>query len=246
MNTVWAAAKPAGERTKRTIRTILCQQKHIISIPLACLAFGTVVFALFTLNFIPVRKRLSIASMFLAFILFSLFFQGSVTPSYAGETLIPAFGGGKVSVRLYTDYFCPPCRAMEPDVEPLLAELVKSKKISLTFVDTPLYQYSSLYARYYLYATNDKREFEHALVTRKTLMEAAKQNVKEPAEIEARLAGRGIRTKPFDTKPVFDIFSKLLRDDRIDSTPTCVIERDGKKEKVTGKADIMNALKALR
>jgi thiol-disulfide isomerase/thioredoxin len=211
-----------------------------------CLAFGAVVFVLFILNFSPLRKWFSIVSMFLALILFSLFFKGSVTPSYAGEIAMPTFGEGKVSVRLYIDYFCPPCRAMEPDVEPLLAELVKSKKINLTFVDTPLYQYSSLYARYYLYATNERKEFEHALATRGVLMEGAKQNVKEPAGIEAMLAEKGIRTKPFDTKPVFDLFGKFLKDDGINSTPTCVIERDGKKEKAGGKVDIMNALKALR
>ena len=31
----------------------------------------------------------------------------------------PSYGSGPVEVRLYTDYFCPPCRAMEPAVEPL-------------------------------------------------------------------------------------------------------------------------------
>jgi hypothetical protein len=45
---------------------------------------------------------------------------------------------------------------------------------------------------------------------------------------------------------MFDILGKFLKDDGINSTPTCVIERDGKTEKATGKADIMNALKALR
>ena len=93
---------------------------------------------------------------------------------------------------------------------------------------------------------NEKREFERALATRGALMEAAKQNVSEPGRIEALLAGKGIGLKPFDTKPVFDVFSKSLKDDVITSTPTCVIENFGKKEKVSGKADIINALKGLR
>jgi hypothetical protein len=122
-----------------------------------CLAFGGVVLVLFLLNLNRTRKWLTIISMTLALILFFLFFEGSVTPSYSGDFVIPTFGEGKANVRLYTDYFCPPCRAMEPDAEPLLAELVKKNKIALTFIDTPLYQYSSLYARYYLYAMNEKR-----------------------------------------------------------------------------------------
>ncbi len=74
----------------------------------------------------------------------------------AGETVVPAFGEGKINVRLYTDYFCPPCKDMEPDIEPVLAELVREKIIRLTFVDTPFYRSSSLYARYFLYAMNEK------------------------------------------------------------------------------------------
>jgi len=211
-----------------------------------CLAFGGVVFLLFLLNFSRTRKWLSVISMVLAFFLFSLFFNGSVTPSYAEETMIPAFGQGRINVRLYTDYFCPPCRAMEPDVETILSELIKKNRINITFVDTPLYQYSSLYARYYLYAMNEKKEFEHALATRAVLMEGAKQNISEPGRIEALLADKGMQIKPLDTKPVFDVFSRSLKEDGITSTPTCVIENSGKKEKVSGKVDIINALKGLR
>ncbi len=131
-----------------------------------CLAFGAVVVILFLLNLNRNRKRLSLISMGLALILFSVFFEGSATPSYAEETAIPTFGQGRVNVRLYTNYFCPPCRAMEPDVEPLLADLIEKNRINVMFIDTPFYQYSSLYAKYHLYAMNDKSEFEHALATR--------------------------------------------------------------------------------
>jgi hypothetical protein len=211
-----------------------------------CLAFGGVVFVLFLLNMNRTRKWSSIISMVVALILFSLFFDGSVTPSYAGETRIPAFGEGKVNVRLYTDYFCPPCRAMEPEVEPLLTELIKTIRISLTFVDTPVYQYSPLYAKYYLYAMNEKSDFERALVTRGILMDGAIQKITDGGRIEALLASKGIGVKPFETKVVFDIFSRMLKEDGITSTPTCVVENNGKKEKASGKADIINTLKALR
>jgi thiol-disulfide isomerase/thioredoxin len=211
-----------------------------------CLAFGGVVFALFLLNLTRTRKWLSIISMVVPLILFSLFFDGSVTPSYAEETRVPTFGEGRANVRLYTDYFCPPCRAMEPEVEPLLAELIKNGRINLTFVDTPLYQYSPLYARYYLYAMNEKKEFQHALATRAALMDGAIQKITEGGRIEALLASKGIGIKPFDTKAVFDIFGRFLKEDGITSTPTCVVENSGRKEKVSGKADIINTLKALR
>ncbi len=36
------------------------------------------------------------------------------------ESPLSSFGSGTIKVRLYTDYFCSPCRDMEPDLEPLL------------------------------------------------------------------------------------------------------------------------------
>ena len=213
-----------------------------------CLAFGGIVMMLFLLNFDRTRKWIAIISIALALILFPLFFEGSLTPSYAQEAPVslPVFGQGNVSVRLYTDYFCPPCRSMEPKVEPLILDLLKNKKINLTFIDTPLSRYSSLYARYYLYAVNETREISHALAIRNVLMDGADKNIGEPAQIERLLADKGIKIKPFDPKPVFELYDKALKDDDVKATPTCVVEQDGKKEKATGKFGIIRLLKSLK
>jgi uncharacterized membrane protein len=53
-----------------------------------CLAFGGIIFLLFLLNIDRNRKKLSVISMGLALILFSIFFEGSVTPSYADEVAL--------------------------------------------------------------------------------------------------------------------------------------------------------------
>lgn len=213
-----------------------------------CLAFGGIIMILFLLNFDPARKWMAIISMALALILFPLFFEGSLTPSYAEDAPIsaPVFGQGKVSVRIYTDYYCPPCRAMEPEIEPIILDLLKNKKINLTFIDTPFYQYSSLYARYYLYAVNEKREIGHALAVRNVLIDGADKNISDHSRIEALLAEKGIKVKPFDPKPVFELYGKALKEDEVKSTPTCVVEHNGKKEKATGKADIIKMLKGLK
>ncbi len=50
-----------------------------------CLAFAAIVFILFLLNAQRNRKALSIVAMGLALILFSIFFKGSVVPSYVLE-----------------------------------------------------------------------------------------------------------------------------------------------------------------
>lgn len=213
-----------------------------------CLAFGGSVMILFLLNFDRTRKWISIVSMALALILFPLFFEGSLTPSYAEETSIsvPVFGQGKTSVRIYTDYFCPPCRAMEPEVEPIILDLLKHKTINVTFIDTPFYRHSSLYAKYYLYAVNEKREIRYALAVRNVLIDTADKNTSEPVQIEKALADKGIKIKPFDPQPVFQLYAKALKDDGVKSTPTCVVERDGRKEMASGKAGIIKLLKGLK
>ncbi len=70
---------------------------------------------------------------------------------YGEDALLPSFGKGAIKVSLYTDYFCPPCRGMEPKIEPILVELMKNGTVTVTFVDTPTSPYTSLFARYFIY-----------------------------------------------------------------------------------------------
>ena len=174
---------------------------------------------------------------------------------------ITSFGMGKVKVRLYTDYFCVPCRAAEPRIERLLKNLVTKNLINITFIDTPFHQFSSVYAKYFLFVLNENRSFENALSTRTMLFEAAKESMaekkegtaepqkrestSETAKLEDYLKQRGVRFITFDVKPVFTGFERYLREDKIDHTPSCVIERGGKKEMFVGGDDIAKALESL-
>lgn len=165
---------------------------------------------------------------------------------HSTESPIPSFGEGKVKVRLYTDYFCPPCAEMEPNLEPVVRELVKEKIINLIFADTPFHRHSSLYARYFLYAVNEKNGLEHALFVRRSLIEAAKKRMDSAEKIEAILKEKSIKLRPFDPKPVFTALTNHLKEDQIDATPSCIIEKDGRKNKYVGAGDIINALNQLK
>ncbi len=211
-----------------------------------CLAFGGILMLQFFVNCDWKKKRLILSSMVIALILFSLVFRGSATPVYAEEMSLHTFGSGKVLVRIYTDYFCSPCKNMEPSLEPVITDLVKKNIITLTFIDTPFYKFSSLYASYFLYGLNEKKSLEHALLVRNALIEASNQKICEPDKLEAFLNTKGIKIKSFDTKPTFDLFGKFLRDDQIKATPSCVIEKEGKKEVFVGGKDIIQALQLLK
>jgi len=158
----------------------------------------------------------------------------------------PSYGSGKILVRLYTDYFCPPCRAMEPKLEPLLEDLVKRNIITLTFVDTPIYKHSPMYARYFLFALKKKNNYDYASLVRLVLFEAAGNNISEKEKLEGLFKHKGIEYVPFDTNPVLARLNIQLQEDRIDSTPTCVIVDGLKVEKFIGGQNIINALERIK
>ncbi len=216
-----------------------------------CLAFGAVLVLMFAINF-KIKKLLLVTLSIIAGLLFFLFaFKGSLTPVYAGENLITSFGSGKITVRLYTDYFCGPCRAAEPEIEALLVKLMEKNLIRLTFIDTPTHdtpehKESSLYARYFLYLLNaSQRLFPQALQTRAALYEAAMKKIVTVPELESFLAQKGLKFKPFDTITTFNLLRNHMKDDRIQSTPTCVVVSAKGKEVFVGGNDIIKRLKSI-
>jgi thiol-disulfide isomerase/thioredoxin len=177
----------------------------------------------------------------------ALFFGlGLGQSGYADDSPLPSFGKGKIEVRLFTDYFCPPCRAMEPKIEPLLTELMKKGTVTVIFVDTPTSPYTSLFARYFINALASNQDFESILYVRNTLFEAAEHHITEKAKLEDFLKARNIETKAADTSAVFSFWNKILKEDDIRSTPTCVIINGDKKEKFVGSMEIPKALEALK
>jgi thiol:disulfide interchange protein DsbA len=158
----------------------------------------------------------------------------------------PSFGSGPVEVRLYTDYFCPPCRAMEPGVEPILKDLLKKNAIRLTLVDVPFSQLTPLFARNFLYAIKENNDLEQVLRVRSVLQNAATiKEIKTQERIEALFKEKGIAFSVWDPKPAFDRYNDLLKEDKINATPTCVIIKNGQRNAFVGGPEIIDALKAL-
>ncbi|MCS7281474.1 MAG: thioredoxin domain-containing protein [Desulfobacterota bacterium] len=203
----------------------------------------------FALNYERTKKIVVLILILTGLTFFGFFFRGGVSVSYAEETqekLLSTFGDGKILVRLYTDYFCGPCKAMEPKIEPLLKELVAKNIVSVTFIDTPIHRYSALYARYFLYSLNQgQKSLEFAFFIRNALIEAANKEIDNPQKLEEHLKTKGIKPVKFDPNPIFASFTRYLKEDRVNATPTCVIVRNGKKDTYVGEKEIIEALKVL-
>jgi len=179
-------------------------------------------------------------------IILFLFLSTIVATVSAQEMSLLSFGKGKTQVRLYADYFCGPCRSLEPRIEYLISDLVKRDIITIIFIDAPFHKYSSLYAKYFLYILSDKKEIGHALKARNMLFEASKGPIEDQEKLEAFIQNKGFKFKIFDVKPVFAILQNFIREDQLNATPTCIII-DGKKKKAFHNGeDIVRALEKLR
>ena len=182
--------------------------------------------------------------------LFALILTGWFVGSGSAQELnmpFPSYGTGPVEVRLYTDYFCTPCQEVEPDIEPLLMDLIKKNAIHLTLVDVPTSKFSPMYAESFLSALKEKNDFEHALRVRNLLFEAAAgKNVMTQEGIEALFKEKGIAYSSWDTKPAFDRYKDLIKEDKITGTPNCVMIREGERVKISGRSGIVYHLKRLQ
>jgi len=197
--------------------------------------------------FKTMKKALFAVAVFLAFLCIGSA-VGSRYAFGAGSTdmFLLTFGKGRIEVKLYSDYFCGACKNLEPNVEYLIADLVERNIISITFVDAPLHKHSPLYARYFLYVLNAKKEIGHALKARRALFEAAKQNISDSGKLESLLTAKGFKLKPFDAAPVFLVLQGYLRSDNIRATPTAVTLRGGRKEVHQGVPGITGMFESLK
>jgi thiol-disulfide isomerase/thioredoxin len=186
----------------------------------------------------------------LGYFIILLTFSGSVTPSYAQDKIsgVPSLGQGNYEVILFADYFCPPCRMIDAKAEPELKELLTSGKVKITFVDVPRTKVTPIYARIFLYAVNAGANNEEVLRIRKTLFTAAQvKHIQTQDVLINYLKEEKIAGKKFDEKPVFQMWSNLIKEHKINQTPTCIIKYSATDvRKYTGTDEIWDGLLKLK
>ena len=150
-------------------------------------------------------------------------------PAAAGDAPeVFSFGSGATEVFIFTDYFCPPCQAVEPYLEKALTALVQAGA-KVTFVDKPLDARTPLYSRYFLYAANAAESFVELLHSRRTIFDIARTRaVESESELLRLLKESGIRLKLFDVQPAFAKWQDVIERFGVRSTPTCIVARPGR------------------
>lgn len=216
-----------------------------------CLGFAAVVIVLFALHIPQMKKILTPILMVLGFVALMIGFTGQLFPAYSASgpsmmKLMPEYGDGPVEVRLYTDYFCGPCNALEQELESMLPQLMAGNKVKLVLVDTPMYKYSSLYARSFLTSLAAAgNSFEEARKLKKIHFNAAQKKVHGESELKSYLEKAGVKQLEIDVMPVFQRYSEMLKEDHVNSTPRMVVIKNGQKESFRGSGNIYQQLKKM-
>lgn len=217
-----------------------------------CLAFSAMVIALFLINYevpsawrenrgrmwlyflgeanfpgLRIRKLPLLIMAILGYLFIVATFSGAAIPAYAQDkaAAIPSLGGGTCEVLIFTDYFCPPCRRIDLKAETLFKDLLKSGRVKIIFVDVPFSRVTPLYAKYYLYAANANADANSILRVRKLLFDAAQvMRISEEGALIKYLKDNHVAWKSIDEKIIFPKLSSLIRENKINATPTCVIK----------------------
>jgi thiol:disulfide interchange protein DsbA len=169
---------------------------------------------------------------------------GGSEPVHAADQILPVFGKSEKEIRVYTDYFCPPCQTMEDELAAHLLQLQGSMRV--VFVDLPINgSLSLLYIDRFLRILPRAKTLSDCLALRRVLFEAAKKGIKNPDELDRFLAGKGYVPGEFDKEPVFRLWTDMIQEDRPGGTPT-VVFRDGEKfRKASGIPEVRKLFKKI-
>ncbi len=166
----------------------------------------------------------------------------------ASEHVQEAFarGSGPIEVLLFSDYFCPACRNMEPYLEETLPELV-NRGVKVSFVDSPYSQRSSLHVRYFLYAAMASPLLESVMHARNVLFDLADEDrVESEPDILLALKENNVQIEFFDTQPLMKQWMGIIEKYDVRHTPTCVIVRPEEEAgQYIGSREITEALDRL-
>jgi thiol:disulfide interchange protein DsbA len=151
-------------------------------------------------------------------------------------------------VILFADYFCPPCRRIDTKAEGLFKELVATDQVKLTFVDVPFSRATPLYVKYYLYSANNDSGLGNILHLRNVLFDAAQvRRIQDENALVQFLKEKKISWKAMDEKTIFPLLSAVIKEHKVDSTPTCVIRYSATDvKKYVGDDEIWDGLTKLK
>jgi len=185
----------------------------------------------------PMNKRTLFSRSLLLFVAavagFTISFVGIKKPEAAGVNATLGKPNSKVEVYIFSDWLCPICVKIEPDLEKTLPQLEKRAKIF--FIDKPVHPESMNFVPYHLsFLVNEKAKY---IQLRKALFELAKGN-KNPSlqDVQGAIAPLGVTYKQLSFMDVSQAMAKsqaLAAEYKVTGTPTIVVVNSSSKKSKT-------------
>ena len=162
-----------------------------------------------------------------------------------------AFGeeGSSTEVYLITDWFCPACRAAEPEILKGARKAMRQAKV--VFVDYPVHPETFNFIPYNLsFIVREKPKYLEIREAMATLARKTKEPT--PEDVQAAVSPLGVKYVPLNYADVMagmQYFSTLLKKFKVPGTPAVAVfdSRTGKTKTLYGISDITsdNILKAV-
>jgi uncharacterized membrane protein len=135
------------------------------------------------------------------------------------------------TVYVVSDWFCPVCRKVEPELERLYPELAASARIA--FVDMPVHPETANYTPYNVqFMIHEKAKYPLL----RHLLADLSNNVRNPTfeQVQAAVAPQGVTLRPPNFMEIMDgvkLFESLCRGFGVRATPTVVIDNPKTKKR---------------
>jgi len=185
--------------------------------------------------------------MIFGFFLVMTFASCSKPSSDAEKRPVTFYGEGPYKLIIFTDYFCPPCQALEPDLDPMLNKLMEKGGVEITLIDAPVNKLTQLYGKYFQYAVNANHDFKDIMHARKVLFSIAKTNAISTEEgLALELKAQHVSFRPYDLSKVSIEFNEMMKNHDIRSTPVCIVKYSNSDiRKYVGPEEIKRGLSLL-
>lgn len=151
------------------------------------------------------------------------------------------------TVYIVSDWFCPVCRKVEPDIEKSYAEIAAAARIA--FVDVPIHPETSNFTPYNLqFMIHEKEKYLRLRHVLDDLSRTTKNPT--PEQVQSALAPLGVTLRPHNFVELMDgvrLFESFSRGFGVKATPTVVVDnpKTRKRKLLIGSRDITtNAIKA--
>lgn len=144
------------------------------------------------------------------------------------------------TVYVVSDWFCPVCRRVEPEIEKVFPELAATARVA--FVDMPIHPDTSNYTPYNLqFIMYDKDKYMRLRHVLDELSRSTKNPT--PEQVQAAVAPLGVKVRPHNFIELMNgvkLFESLFRGFGVKATPTVVVDntRTKKRKLLVGSRDI--------